>query len=751
MKTSVLLSFLVVFCAHSAVAQVDVKAWTRLPGSGSDDEGFAVAVDNFGNAIVAGATQGAVASGNAGRYDMWVAKYNSAGTQLWARQRGTSQREFAYGVAADPAGNIYTAGYAGAALDGQPFAGNFDIYLMKHDSAGSWQWTKEFGFANDDIGWAVATDRFGYIYITGSVRGALGGQTRPGTADVFIRKYDANGTNLWTRLLGSPDVDEGYGIACDSAGNVFVTGYCQGIIDVTNTYLGNGDNFLAKYDTDGNRLWLKEWGTFNKDTGNALATDAAGNVYLAGYTTGALYSSVKLGERDLFFAKFDPAGNLLWGQQMGTSGHDEAYGIATAPSGDVYVAGKVSGNLDAYDHKGGEDIYLMKYDSAGNWRETFQYGTVYGDFAKAAAVNTNGTIFIAGTTYTNLDGQPYGGGASDGFISKFELSLTAKPCAPKSLAATAAKSNSFTANWLIPQSATGCRLDVSTNFTFTDYVTGYQNLDVSTETNLDLTGLTPKVMYFYRLRAYNAFGTSSNSLTKDVTLAPANSCHGLLNSDFERGFAVIAGDTVASGWSLWEEDAGVVATSDETALVHGGAHAQRISVSSTSGTEGGIYQRINVTAGNIYTVSAWIYAGDDLSSCSLGVDPSGNTNANNIVWTSATTNVAWVQKSWTGTATAHALTVYFRVVSSDGVLRTGYFDDATPVDLALPPPLAAQFDGNLMTLSWSECNAGRLERTDTLSPPNWSTATNQVTVVAGQKTVTIAPTENSAFFRLVSE
>jgi hypothetical protein len=116
MKTLIALSSLIL--GTCCVSAQDVKVWTRFTGSTSDDQGYAVAVDSSGNALVAGATQGSIAGGNAGRYDMFVAKYNAAGTRIWVRQRGSDQREFAYGVATDPSGNIYTTGYTGGDLDG---------------------------------------------------------------------------------------------------------------------------------------------------------------------------------------------------------------------------------------------------------------------------------------------------------------------------------------------------------------------------------------------------------------------------------------------------------------------------------------------------------------------------------------------------------------------------------------------------------------------------------------------------------
>jgi len=758
MKASVVFSFLFI-STYGVLAQGDAKIWTRLPGSSGDDQGYCVAVDNFGNGIVAGATQGSIAGGNAGRYDMFVAKYDSAGTRLWARQRGSDQREFAFGVATDAAGNIYTTGYTGGSFDGNTHSGNntfFDVFLAKFDASGNWQWTKQFGFSNNDEGRAVTTDRFGNVYITGYVRGALDGLPRPGTADVFIRKYDSNGNKLWSALFGSPDVDESFGIACDADGNVFVTGWCDGSIE-GNPYLSNGDNFLVKYDTNGQRLWLKQWGTYNKDTGYSLATDVAGNVYLSGYTTGPLYGP-RLGERDIFFAKFDPSGNLIWAKQMGTDGHDQAWGIATDPAGSIYVTGETSGPLDADNYQGDRDIFLTKYDAAGNWQETFQYGNVWNDIARGVAVNTNGDVFIAGWTYTNLDGQSYqGGDGGDPFITKFAFSSNALPCAPKALDATGVTSNSFTASWMIPISATGCRLDVSTNSTFGDYLAGYEDLDVVTGTSLELTGLTPAVTYYYRLRAYNTNGTSENSFTVEAVLAPAAPCTGLLNPDFEGGFSLAGGGSIATAWTEWEADPDVIIGYDETTIVHGGAHSQRISVSGSGATAGGIYQRIPVIANNVSTVSVWIYAGDEQSSCSMGVDAGGGTDASSskVVWSSTTTNAGWVQKIWTGTPTVNALTVFCKVESADGSARNGYFDDAEPRDPSLPPlppRLSIQGDGSSLTLTWPECPPALLQQSDTLTAsPNWTPTTNEVSFGGGTRSVTLSPTQSASFFRLVLE
>jgi hypothetical protein len=239
-----------------------------------------------------------------------------------------------------------------------------------------------------------------------------------------------------------------------------------------------------------------------------------------------------------------------------------------------------------------------------------------------------------------------------------------------------------------------------------------------------------------------------------VTLPSTNVCVAILNSDFESGFSLAGGGYIATNWTEWEAAPGVTIGYDENAIVHGGAHSQRIRVwGGTNGTSGGVFQRIPVNAGQPYTVSVWTYAGDSAAACSLGVDPVGGINASvGVTWSSVNTNTAWVQKTWTGTAMANFITVYYKVASSDNSKRNGYFDDATAAPPTGPPQLLVQLDGNALTLRWAECPRARLEHEDSLTAPmSWAAVTNQPSVIGGQKAVTLTPAEGAGFFRLVLE
>jgi hypothetical protein len=226
----------------------------------------------------------------------------------------------------------------------------------------------------------------------------------------------------------------------------------------------------------------------------------------------------------------------------------------------------------------------------------------------------------------------------------------------------------------------------------------------------------------------------------------------MTNADFESGFALAGGGYIANGWSEWEAEPGVVIGYDETGLVRSGGHAQRIRVwGGTNGSSGGVFQRVAVTPGAAYAVSFWMLAGDPLTACSLGVDPSGGTNAlaSWVEWTPPSAETNWTLRTWSGVAAGSHLTVFLKVATSDNAKRNGYFDDGPRADVLR---LEVERNGDVITLRWPECPPARLEWTPSLTPPvTWSAVTNAVTTLDGQKQVSLPLSSSAGFFRLAGE
>jgi len=206
--------------------------WSRQLGTSVLDSSDSAAVDAFGNAYIAGWTQGSLGGTNAGGTDAFLAKYDGSGNLLWSRQLGTSTNDYSHAVAVDASGGVYISGYTSG-----------DAFLAKYDGSGNPLWFQQIGTSSSDQSNSVAVDASGNIYISGSTQGNLGG-TNAGGADAFLAKYDGLGTLLWSRQIGTVSDDRSYSVGVDASGNAYISGYTQGNLGGTNA--GDWDAFLAK-------------------------------------------------------------------------------------------------------------------------------------------------------------------------------------------------------------------------------------------------------------------------------------------------------------------------------------------------------------------------------------------------------------------------------------------------------------------------------------------------------------------------
>ena len=174
-------------------------------------------------------------------------------------------------------------------------------------SFGMAPWTRQLGSASEDVAQAITSDAAGNVYAAGFTSGALDGQTSAGNSDLFITKYDARGVKQWTRQLGTAGFDAAYAITSDAAGNVYAAGSTSGALD-GQTSAGGGDLFITKYDASGVKQWTRQLGTAGFDYATAITSDAAGNVYAAGLTESALDGQTSAGGFDLFIVKYQADG-----------------------------------------------------------------------------------------------------------------------------------------------------------------------------------------------------------------------------------------------------------------------------------------------------------------------------------------------------------------------------------------------------------------------------------------------------------
>ena len=338
--------------------------------AGHDTYGISVATDANGNVYVTGLTNGGL-DGNTltGNYDFFVTKYNSSGVKQYTRQMGVAEQDtVGRSVATDANGNVYVAGWTSGGLDGNTRIGTTDFFFTKYNSSGVKQYTRQLGVAGEDTdGISVAIDANGNVYVAGYTFGGLDGNTLSGIRDFFVTKYNSSGVKQYTRQMGvAGEHTNSVSLAIDANGNVYVAGSTTGGLDL-NTLTGRFDFFVTKYNSSGVKQYTRQMGVTGASTiGYSVATDASGNVYVAGYTYGGLDGNTLTGTVDSFITKYNSSGVKQYTRQMGVAGKStEGLSVATDVNGNVYVAGSTRGGLDLNTLTGTIDLFLKNYDIIG--------------------------------------------------------------------------------------------------------------------------------------------------------------------------------------------------------------------------------------------------------------------------------------------------------------------------------------------------------------------------------------------------
>lgn len=347
---------------------------------GTDTSGLAVDANN--NVLITGHTHGSLGGPNQGSTDAFVAKYDAAGNNLWVRQWGTSSNDLSRGIATDTAGNVLIVGST-AQIGG-------DAFLTKYDTDGNLAWAKLFGTGVSHGASDVTTDVLGNIMVIGSTRGLFADQ-RPGERDAYLAKYDPDGQLVWTRQLGTEWHDYATAGVCDSAGNILITGLTE--VALGGPRQGNDDIFLAKYAANGDLLWTRQFGTADSEHGADLTIDVNGNILITGETWGTLDGPVhEYDSDDAFVMKCDSDGNLIWVRQFGEEGVDMGHAVSTDAAGNVFIAGRMEILLE----HSAVDAFAAKYDSDGNLGWTYRVATAQADWSSGIGADSDGNVFVTG-------------------------------------------------------------------------------------------------------------------------------------------------------------------------------------------------------------------------------------------------------------------------------------------------------------------------------------------------------------------
>jgi hypothetical protein len=444
----------------------------------------------FPFAVPAGAFQPGFAGG-AINGDAFVAKLDITLTNLrYFTYLGGTGNDGALDVAVDGSGNAYVSGFTdstnfpttnalysqiGGTFDPKFQAFPADIFVAELDSAGTGLiFSTYLGGSDVEVGGAIAVDPAGNSYITGYTASTnfptlnAFSATNHGHNDAFVAKIGPGGTPLiYSTYLGGTNADEGDGIAADSAGNAYVSGYTSStnfptlrgfrsmLNGVTNSPIVF-DAFVVKFDPAGALLCSTLLGGTNGDSGFRLALDSANSVYVTGSTTSGDFpntrtnvaglhggiTSSNLFNTDGFLSKISFPSNtavLDWSVVFGGTNNDAGWGVALDAANNSYVIGiTTSTNFPTINTNGAlggkgsgsNDVFVIAFNTNAS---ALLYSTYLGgsrdDMGYGIAVDGGGNAFIVGKTLsTNFPVtqalQPSLSGTNDAFIAKISMDPT---------------------------------------------------------------------------------------------------------------------------------------------------------------------------------------------------------------------------------------------------------------------------------------------------------------------------------------
>ena len=330
------------------------------------------------------------------------------------------------------------------------------------------EWINTAGLFGSDKGTTIKVDDAGFTYITGYYNSEANfgpfytGYSFASSKEVYVAKIDPMGNYVWVKNGINYYDDRGLGLCLDPAGNVYVTGTCWGGLDWGSLSVYNSSSFtdqifVVKLDNNGNEIWMKNAGNsdgsvsfgtnenglpqtlYQDDHGQDLISDSQGNIYVTGFLSnidGAPHEatfdgiSITLAPLDsvAFLAKLAGDGTWQWVRTFeGIHQHRDS-AVAVDDEDNIYVTGGFvdtqtfgTTSLTSF---GGEDIYVIKYDSGGNFQHVSQAGGLLDDRGDAITFGNDNTMYVGGeirdtayfgAQYLNNYGSA---GGRDGFVAR---------------------------------------------------------------------------------------------------------------------------------------------------------------------------------------------------------------------------------------------------------------------------------------------------------------------------------------------
>ena len=357
---------------------------------------------------------------------------------VWAKDIGGIFYQHGQVLAYDDTGNVYVTGYFNGKADFDPGAGTYylspagkaDIFILKLNYKGNFVWAKRVGGTGEDIGYSIALDDSGNVYVAGTFEYKTDFDPGSGTyyltspvlKDAFILKLTNSGNFIWAKQFTGIKEEVVYSIALDKSGTVYSTGYFQDSVDFDpgvgkySLFTGlDGCVFVSKLTRGGQFVWVRQMAYVNNASmANSIALDDSAYIYTTGKFHGTAdfdpgsgtYNLSSGGILDIFVSKLNKSGNFVWAAKLGGSAdNEEGYGITTDKRGSVYATGYFEGTADfdpgtsSYNltSAGGRDIFVCKLSRIGKFEWAKKIGSAADEIAYSIAVDDSCRSYIIGS------------------------------------------------------------------------------------------------------------------------------------------------------------------------------------------------------------------------------------------------------------------------------------------------------------------------------------------------------------------
>ncbi len=353
--------------------------WSTFAGSTDFDSGEKIIALSNGDVVICGSTfgndfpssTGSYQQSNSGAYDAFIMRFDSNGALMWSTHFGSTGSDLAYDITKDVNENIYVGGSTSSnnlptdslSLQ-QNIGGALDAFIVSFTSNGNFRWCTYYGGSGTEDTHVLRSDKYGNIYMAGGTfsqnivmsNGAFQ-QYNNGGMEIYLLKIDSGGAELWSTYLGGAGLDDCYALVTDSAANVYLSGLTYSsafpvtpgcIQDTLNQY---SDIYLTKFSATGSLMWSTFLGGSDLEDCKSISINAAQEVTLLGRTlsadiplAGVPFQDSLAGDYDLYIARFDSAGQMLFGTYFGGTFEEIPNSIISAGVNYCYAAGATYSN-----------------------------------------------------------------------------------------------------------------------------------------------------------------------------------------------------------------------------------------------------------------------------------------------------------------------------------------------------------------------------------------------------------------------